>query len=49
MEYSTITITLLNFAGALAVIFILGFLIYGMIKGVNLEKELRLRNRRRYS
>jgi|GEM_PF-1840174 len=49
MEYSTITITLLNFIGALAVIFVLAFLMYGMIKGVNLEKEMRLRNRRRYS
>jgi hypothetical protein len=49
MEYTSITQALLNIVGILGLIFIIAFLMYGMLKGLNMEKEARLRNRRRYS
>ena len=49
MEYTSITQSLLNILGVLGLIFITAFLMYGMLKGFYMEKEARLRNRRRYS
>jgi len=40
---------LLNVLAVAAITFVICFLLYGMLKGVNLEKEMRIRNRRRYS
>ncbi|HRO43782.1 MAG TPA: hypothetical protein PL009_13170 [Flavipsychrobacter sp.] len=43
------TQALLNLLAILGIAFVVCFLFYGMLKGVNMEKEMRLRNRRRYS
>lgn len=49
MEYTSITQSLLNIIGILGLLLITAFLMYGMLKGYYMEKEARLRNRRRYS
>lgn len=43
------TLTMLNLIALLAIAGVLCFLLYGMLKGVNMEREMRIRNRRRYS
>ena len=49
MEYSSISHVLLNSLSVVALLLIIAFLTYGMLKGMNMEREARLRNRRRYS
>ena len=48
MNYSTFSDILLHIFSFLSVLAISGFLLYGMYKGYILEKEFRLRNRRKY-
>jgi hypothetical protein len=49
MELNSITQLLLNVFGILGLLLVMAFLMYGMLKGLNMEKEARMRNRRRYS
>ena len=49
MEYSSISHVLLNILSVVALLLIIAFLTYGMLKGMNMEREARLRNKRRYS
>jgi hypothetical protein len=48
MEYFGFAHAVLSLLAVLAVVFIVCFLLYGMCKGYNMEKDMRLRNRRRY-
>jgi len=45
-NFTQLLLNVLAFAG---IAFVICFLIYGMLKGMNMEKEMRLKNRRRYS
>jgi hypothetical protein len=49
MEGITINHLILNGIAIIFLAFVFGFIIYGMIKGFQMEKDLRIRNRRRYS